>query len=695
MRLTVMRNGSTEDAYFTYSLLPVFDTDGAVAGILNPVLETTAEVLAARESARARSALRLERDQSNYIFDSMVEGFALLDRDWRILRMNAEGLRLTQQTAERVLGRSHWELWPELLGGEVERLYRQVMDQRKAGIIDIPYDLPAGMIWMEVRVHPALEGGVALFFRDVSKRKHSEEQLREADRRKDEFLAMLAHELRNPLAPISAAADLLQVGRIDEARVRQTSQIIGRQVRHMTGLVDDLLDVSRVTRGLVELHIETLDLHRVVTDAVEQVTPLIRARRHHLALELAPETPLVDGDRKRLVQVFANLLNNAAKFTAEGGHIGIRTEVRDSQVLFHVTDDGIGMTPELATRAFDLFTQAERSPDRSLGGLGLGLALVKSLVGLHGGTAASASPGLGRGSSFTVCLPRRLVREQPGAAAAATSNQQDGGGPLRIMVVDDNVDAASILAMLLEGSGHEVLVEHGAREALARSKSAGVRVFLLDIGLPGMDGKELARHLRAQAGTADAVLVAVTGYGQESDREQTRAAGFDHHLVKPVDMDSLYAILAKPAIPQAEEIRLFSCTTTTRGFHETRNWHRRHLLPRARPGRAARLVQAPPGHRRAGVGRRRLHLDRRAGQPTGGTTVWSIGAADSNHFAPGTANFMINYRVADLAGLLRALRDEGCQVLEKTDVDSEFGKFGWVIDPEGNKVELWEPPAGQ
>jgi len=513
----------------------------AQVGMAEDMLDRT---WATVESVRAQAELRRERDSSEYIFDNMAEGFSLLDSEWRIVRMNAEGLRLTRQSASSVAGRSHWDLWPDLLGTRVEQMYRHVMDARESSLIDIPYRLPGGDIWMEVRAYPALEGGLALFFRDVTARKNTEEQLREADRRKDEFLAMLAHELRNPLAPISAAADLLQLGKVDEARVRQTSQIIGRQVRHMTSLVDDLLDVSRVTRGLAELDMKRLDLHRIVADAIEQSTPLIRARRHHLALALGPEAPLVMGDRNRLVQVFSNLLNNAAKYTPEGGRISLQTSVRPGHVLCRVTDNGIGMVPALVARAFDLFTQAERSSDRSLGGLGLGLALVKSLVHLHGGTVTCDSAGLGQGSTFTVCLPR-LAAQADAVAGAVAADAVPGNddGPLRIMVVDDNVDAASVLAMVLEAAGHRVRVAYDAHAALACSKDDAPHVFLLDIGLPGMDGNELAQRLRAQPETAGAMLVAITGYGQEHDRAQTAAAGFDHHLVKPVDIDELYAIL--------------------------------------------------------------------------------------------------------------------------------------------------------
>lgn len=386
---------------------------------------------------------------------------------------------------------------------------------------------------------------------DITKRKADEEallesgeRLRQADRRKDEFLAMLAHELRNPLAPISAAAELLQIVKLDDERVRRTSQIIGRQVSHMTGLVDDLLDVSRVTRGLVELENSALDMRQIVADAVEQVTPLIRARGHHLELRLAPDATMVEGDRKRLVQVLANLLNNAAKYTHDSGHVRLSTEVRDGCVRIEVSDNGIGMAPELVSRAFDLFAQAERSSDRSSGGLGLGLALVRSLVELHHGTVTCESAGLGKGSTFTICLPR--LRGQ--GAAAGQPHAHPGGATrpepaLRVLVVDDNVDAAAMLAMLLEASGHRVSVEHDPRRVLARARIEVPQVCLLDVGLPEIDGNELARQLRAQPETAAATLVAVTGYGQESDRAQSLRAGFDHHLVKPVDSRTLGEIL--------------------------------------------------------------------------------------------------------------------------------------------------------
>jgi signal transduction histidine kinase len=364
-----------------------------------------------------------------------------------------------------------------------------------------------------------------------------------AARAKDEFLAMLGHELRNPLAPISAAAELLRLAPLDDARVRTTSEIIVRQVQHMTHLINDLLDVSRVTRGLVELDCMPVDTRNIVSEAIEQVMPLIRSHRHHLLLHLPPDVALVVGDKKRLVQVVANLLNNAAKYTADSGVIQLKIEVEPARVLVEVQDNGNGIAPELVPRVFDLFTQAERTSDRSSGGLGLGLPLVRSMVELHGGTVTCVSEGLGRGSRFTVCLPRLLEQVPDANQAPERAEPRHEARALRILVVDDNVDAAAMLSMLLQAAGHEVLVEHAPHQALERAIKDRPRICLLDIGLPGMSGTELARRLRADPATAGSVLVAVTGYGQEDDRKHALAAGFDHHLVKPIDTRKLMAIL--------------------------------------------------------------------------------------------------------------------------------------------------------
>ncbi|MCS0657551.1 hybrid sensor histidine kinase/response regulator [Massilia terrae] len=374
-------------------------------------------------------------------------------------------------------------------------------------------------------------------------RVRAEQALRQADLRKDEFLAMLAHELRNPLAPISAAAELLRVGSLDYDSIRRTSQVIARQVGHMTGLVNDLLDVSRVTRGLVVLERKVLDIRRVVADAAEQVGPLIEARGHLLRVTEFDRAVSVEGDHKRLVQVLANLLANAAKYTPAGGAIGLELDVVGSQVLLRVSDNGIGIATDVLPHVFDLFAQAERTPDRSQGGLGLGLALVKSLVELHGGAVDAHSDGPGMGCDFTVRLPRLDIAAEPTKCGQSRPDVLPLSRTLRLMVVDDNVDAASMLKLLLEGSGHDVVVEHDALAALQHAECERFDAFLLDIGLPRMEGRELARRLRRSDANCDAMLVAVTGYGQQCDRNSALESGFDHYFVKPVDAEKLLEVL--------------------------------------------------------------------------------------------------------------------------------------------------------
>ncbi len=379
---------------------------------------------------------------------------------------------------------------------------------------------------------------------DIHDQKLAEQRLQEADRRKDEFLAMLAHELRNPLAPISAAAEMLQLTQLAPERLRYISEVVGRQVQHMKALVDDLLDVSRVTRGLVDITHAPQDLQEIIASSLEQVRPLIDSKRHHLHLDLSPEPAQVRGDKKRLVQVLTNLLSNAARYTPIGGNIHLSLAVQEDLIILSVADDGQGITPKLLPQIFDLFIQAERDSDRSQGGLGIGLALVKSLVELHAGQVSCRSEGLGQGSRFVVMLPRlqesRIFQPKTSTAIGVVKTVT----PLTILVVDDNIDAAQMLALFLQMAGHRVTVEHHAWRALERVASLRPQVCILDIGLPDMDGYELARRLRARPEMAHATLIAVTGYGQEQDRAQARAAGFAHHLVKPVDATELTVLLA-------------------------------------------------------------------------------------------------------------------------------------------------------
>ena len=403
------------------------------------------------------------------------------------------------------------------------------------------------LIWIETQGRvtctddgkPASVRGIMI---DQSTRMESEYQLTEANRRKDEFLAMLAHELRNPLAPICTAAQLLQMSPSGNAQIARAGEIIVRQVRHMTDLVDDLLDVSRVTRGLVQLDTEIIDLKSVLAAAVEQARPLIESRSHILNTRVAASSAWVLGDRTRLIQVLSNLLNNAAKYTQHHGQISVSVEARGSNAVIAVTDNGSGIGADLLPHIFDLFSQAERTPDRSQGGLGLGLALVKSIVTLHGGTVTASSPGRGHGTTVEVCLP--LSAKAPASIVPSEDRMQSHTRrPLRIVVVDDNEDAAELLADLMTASGHLPSVFFDGEALLSTKLDGPVDVFILDIGLPRIDGHELARRIRADGNHASALLVALTGYGQAHDEVLSKAAGFDHHLVKPVDLEKLSRIL--------------------------------------------------------------------------------------------------------------------------------------------------------
>ena len=399
---------------------------------------------------------------------------------------------------------------------------------------------------------------------DIHQQKLAEDALQLANQRKDEFLAMLAHELRNPLAPISAAAQVLRLAPGDQGRVRSYADVIARQVGHMTSLVNDLLDVSRVTRGMVQFERAAVDIGGVLASAVEQVHPLVESRHHTLVLDpasLEARQFAVQGDRARLIQVVANLLANAAKYTAPGGRIELTLDAGGGDldgdgdgagdcVRIRVRDNGSGIDAALLPHVFDLFTQGERTPDRAQGGLGLGLALVRTIVLAHGGRVLAESGGAGMGSRFTVALPlapRKAAAHAPTPAAVEPAPAPAARQPQRILLVDDNLDGASTLASLLGAAGHRVTTLHDPEAALRFASQVtpqlAPQAFILDIGLPGMDGYVLARRLRALPGGDAALYIALTGYGQPNDRALSREAGFDHHLVKPADPARLLALL--------------------------------------------------------------------------------------------------------------------------------------------------------
>ncbi len=392
-----------------------------------------------------------------------------------------------------------------------------------------------------------------------------EEALREVNQRKDEFLAMLGHELRNPLAPITSAVQILRVHAASHPEIEWARAVIDRQTRHLARLVDDLLDVSRIVRGQIALHREEIDLAEVVTHGVETSRPLIRARNHQLHVQLPRTQVILSGDLTRLAQVLANLLNNAAKYTDEGGEIWLSADREGNRAVLRVRDTGAGIAATLLPRVFELFAQAERTLDRSQGGLGIGLTLVKLLVEMHGGSVEARSEGLGRGAEFIVRLP--AIAAEPATAGsfagpweAPSKSPAEGSasaplpapsspsaardpGALRILIVDDNVDAADSTAMLLSLDGYETHSVHSAHAALEAAPSIRPDVVLLDIGLPEMDGYEVARRLRSLPAGEHSLIVALTGYGQPADRERAALAGFDEFLVKPVEPAVLNRLL--------------------------------------------------------------------------------------------------------------------------------------------------------
>lgn len=382
---------------------------------------------------------------------------------------------------------------------------------------------------------------------DFIQRCRADEALGEAARRKDEFLAMLAHELRNPLAPVRNA---IQILRLEGTRAPQelwARDVIDRQIQQMTRLIDDLLDVSRITRGRLELRKERVELARVLQGAVETSRPLIDGSGHELSVDLPADPIYLDADITRLAQVFSNLLNNAAKYSDRGSRISLTAERQGSDVVVSVRDCGIGIPREMLTRVFDMFAQVDRSLERTVGGLGIGLTLVKRLVEMHGGTVEAQSEGTGKGSEFVVRLPIPVLQRPQGSRPAGIADASAASDRRRILVADDNKDAATSMSMLLRMLGYETRTAFDGHEAVEAAADFRPDVALLDIGMPKMNGYDVARRLREQAWARDLVLIAVTGWGQAEDKQRTLEAGFGHHLVKPVDPADLAELLASLA----------------------------------------------------------------------------------------------------------------------------------------------------
>lgn len=660
IEIPIERDGHLESAWFSFFYAPVRDAGGAVIGIFCACNEITQQHLAEEATAAASQRYRS-------VMDAMSEGFFVMDEQYRMLEVNAEALRLNGRKRSEVIGRTHWELWPASVGTPVEAAYREAARRRQPVSLRHYYASEGFDNWLDLRIYPLPEGGLACFFRDinapmraeaalrasearfraavsaigvmwtnnskgemvgdqpgwsemtgqntdqyqghgwtealhpddvqptveawqrslksqtlfqhehrvrvqsgqwrlfsiravpvfdadhqitewvgvhvdVTEARQAEAALREADQRKDEFLATLAHELRNPLAPIRTAARILLQPDVTAANVQSCADILARQASHMALLLDDLLDVSRITSGRFELKKSVVTIKTIVEAAVEAARPGIAERGHHLSVSLPDKVIELNADSLRLSQVLTNLLNNAVKYTEPHGQINLGVTDTDAGLRLAVRDTGIGLAPDSMARIFTMFSQVNSPIDRTEGGLGIGLSLARGLVELHGGRLEAQSRGLGHGTTMTVHLPNSLRINRHSGGGSPTGGALDGKPAepgLSILVVDDNHDAADTLAMLLEMEGHRTVTAYSGESALGLAATQAFNACILDIGMPGMNGYELAGHLRATDWSADFLLIALTGWGQESDQQKALAAGFDRHLSKPVDPNLL------------------------------------------------------------------------------------------------------------------------------------------------------------
>jgi PAS domain S-box-containing protein len=516
---------------------PFRDEFGRVRGAVNVLFDITERHRA--EELRARLAAIVESSE-DAIVSKTLQGIV---QSW-----NGGAERLFGYTAGEMIGRSIITIIPPERHDEE----RMILDRLSRGERIEHYETirvakDGQRIDISLTISPVRDAsgriiGASKVARDISVQKRAEEALREADRRKTEFLAMLAHELRNPLAPIRNGLQILRLAGHDPDAAAQAHAVMERQLAHLVRLVDDLLDLSRIDKGKIELRREPMELAGAVRDAVEASRPLVEAAGHELTVTL-PAAPLwVHGDRTRLAQVFANMLNNSVRYTDRGGRIGLRVERRDGEAVVTVTDTGIGIPADMLPKVFDMFTQADRRLERSRGGLGIGLSLVRGLVELHGGRVAANSAGPGKGSEFVVRLP--AIAPPVPVASDGDGKATRRGPALRVLVVDDNEDGADSLATILELMGHATRTAYDGQAALEAAEEFRPDVVLLDIGLPRLNGYDVCRRIREQPWGRNVTLVAQTGWSQEEDCHRSKVAGFDHHLVKPVSPATLQKLLA-------------------------------------------------------------------------------------------------------------------------------------------------------
>jgi PAS domain S-box-containing protein len=495
-----------------------------------------------RNDAVRREALEQAEQQAladrATLLESITDAFYALDRDFHFTYLNQRALDHFGATREALLGKVVWDVFPITRGTVFQQEYERAL--REQCSVAFETVSPLSSRWVEVRAYPTPQG-LAAYFRDITDRKQAEEQLQQADRRKSEFLAVLAHELRNPLAPLRNGLHILKLRSDTDPTVSQTVSMMDRQMTHLVRLVDDLLDVSRITSGKLELRRQKVLLSEILGSAVEGSRAFIEAHQHELVLDLRVQNLWVDGDADRLAQVFSNLLLNSAKYTERGGRITLTLERENSESVVTVQDNGIGIPPSAFEEVFDMFSQVRSHQALATDGLGIGLSLVRTLVQRHGGSVRAFSEGLGKGSRFTVRLPIVAGLVAPRDVTQLPTSHSPGQ---RVLVVDDNTDAATSLALLLEMEDCEVRTAADGEEALEQVQTFKPEIIFMDLAMPRLDGVAATRRIRALPQCQRVRIVALTGWGQATDRLRTRDAGMDQHLVKPVSLDVLRSVLA-------------------------------------------------------------------------------------------------------------------------------------------------------